>query len=136
MAYSAARQPAIAAINITPLVDVMLVLLVIFMIAAPTLAQRIELNLPQPAPPDVARPTPPEPVRLRIDASGAVYWNGATQPLSALQALMEVELQRVPGNPPQLQIEASGDADYGVLARVLAAAQNARMDRIGFVAAD
>ena len=136
MAYSAARQPAIAAINITPLVDVMLVLLVIFMIAAPTLSQRIDLNLPQAAPPDTVRPAPTEPVRLRIDASGEVYWNEAAQPLSALQALMEVEVQRAPGNPPQLQIDASGDADYGVLAKVLAAAQNARMDRIGFVTAD
>ncbi len=130
MAYSATSQDrALADINITPLVDVMLVLLVIFMIAAPTLSHRIELNLPQPGP-DSA---PTEPIRLRIDASGQAYWNEAAQPLSALQSLMSVEVQRHPASRPLLQIDASADADYGVVAKVLAAARNAQMDRIAFV---
>ena len=131
MAYSATSQDrAFADINITPLVDVMLVLLVIFMIAAPTLSHRIELNLPQPGP----NPAPPtEPIRLRIDAAGQAYWNEAAQPLSVLQSLMVVEVQRHAGTQPLLQIDASADADYGVVAKVLASARNAQMDRIAFV---
>ena len=131
MAYSATSQDRVLAdINITPLVDVMLVLLVIFMIAAPTLSHRIELNLPQPGP-DPAPAT--EPIRLRIDAAGQAYWNEAAQPLSVLQSLMSVEVQRHPASRPSLQIDASADADYGVVAKVLAAARNAQLDRIAFV---
>ena len=131
MAYSATSQDRVLAdINITPLVDVMLVLLVIFMIAAPTLSHRIELNLPQPGP---TRPSPTEPIRLRIDAAGQTYWNDAAQPLSVLQSLMTVEVQRHPESQPLLQIDASADADYGVVAKVLASARNAQLDRIAFI---
>lgn len=127
------RQPgAMAGINITPLVDVMLVLLVIFMIATPVLTQRIGIDLPGAAP--EALPTdPPPPIELRIDAAGQVYWNGSATPNSALQAMLEAELQRDAGNVPTLEIDASGDADYGAVARVLAAADNADWPRIGFV---
>ena len=131
MAYSATSQDrALADINITPLVDVMLVLLVIFMIAAPTLSHRIELNLPQPGP---HSPPSTEPIRLRIDAAGQAYWNDAAQPLSGLQSLMSVEVQRHSESQPLLQIDASADADYGVVAKVLASARNAQLDRIAFV---
>ena len=128
------RQEVLASINITPLVDVMLVLLVIFMITAPALTRTIELDLPQPVPnPD----PPPRQIDLRIDASGGVYWNGAAQPMSALQGLLEVERQRQPGTrQPLLAIDASGDADYQAVTRVLAAARNAQMDRISFVQRD
>ena len=128
------RQDVLASINITPLVDVLLVLLVIFMITAPALTRTIELDLPQ------AVPNPDPPARridLRIDAAGGVYWNGAEQPLSALQGLLEVERQRQPeSRQPLLAIDASGDADYQAVAAVLVAARNARMDRISFVEPD
>ena len=123
-----------ADINVTPLVDVMLVLLIIFMVTAPTLSYPIDIDLPQRTlnpPPQVKEPPPP--ISLRIDASGQVYWNEAAQPISALQNLMEVEVNRDPQNQPQLEIDTSPDADYGVLAKVLAAAKNAGMIKIGFV---
>jgi biopolymer transport protein ExbD len=103
-----------ADINVTPLVDVMLVLLIIFMVTAPTLSYPIDID-------------------LRIDAAGQVYWNEAAQPISALQGLMEVEVNRDPANQPALEIDTSPDADYGVLAKVLASAKNAGMIKIGFV---
>src|SRR6476620_4997223 len=123
-----------ADINVTPLVDVMLVLLIIFMVTAPTLSYPIDIDLPQKSltPPPQTR-EPPPPIALRIDASGQVYWNEAAQPISALQNLMEVEVNRDPTNQPQLEIDTSPDADYGVLAKVLAAAKNAGMIKIGFV---
>ena len=124
-------QRTLADINITPLVDVMLVLLVIFMIAAPTLSHRVPLDLPQSGP---VRPTPaPEAIRLRIDASGQVYWNEAAQPLSALEAMLSVEAQRDPGIQPRVRIDASEDAEYGIVAKVLASARNAGLERIDFV---
>jgi len=123
-----------ADINVTPLVDVMLVLLIIFMVTAPTLSYPIDIDLPQKSlnPPPQTR-EPPPPIALRIDAAGQVYWNEAAQPVSALQSLMEVEVNRDPQNQPTLEIDTSPDADYGVLAKVLAAAKNAGMVKIGFV---
>ncbi len=123
-----------ADINVTPLVDVMLVLLIIFMVTAPTLSYPIEVNLPQKSlnPPPQTR-EPPPPIRLRIDASGQVFWNDAPQPITAVQNMMEVEVQRDPTNQPMLEIDTSPDADYGILAKVLAHAKNANMEKIGFV---
>jgi biopolymer transport protein ExbD len=119
-----------ADINITPLVDVMLVLLIIFMVAAPTLTKSVEFNLPQDTKKKVE---PPQRIQLAILADGSVTWNGAAQPFSALQSLMEVEAQRDAKRPPVLEIDASGDADYGVVTRVLAQARAARLDDIAFV---
>ena len=126
------QRDRVAQINITPLVDVMLVLLVIFMIAAPVLTRRIPLALPGSAPssPVDAEATT---IDLRIDAAGQVLWNGTAAPLSALQPMLEVESQRDPAHPPLLRIDANGDADYGVVAKVLAAAHNADLTRIAFV---
>lgn len=129
-----ASQPShrnVAEMNITPLVDVMLVLLVIFMVAAPVLTRRIPLDLPQAAPPATA--TPPAPVDLRIDAAGGVSWNGAPASLAGLPALLDGIAQADPAHAPLLRIDANADADYGDVARVLALARNAGVRRIAFV---
>ena len=120
--------------NVTPLVDVMLVLLIIFMVTAPILSYPIDIDLPQKSltPPDQPR-EPPEPIDLRIDAAGQVYWNDSPVPLSALENMMETEVQRDPTNQPTLQIDVDNEANYGVLAKVLATARNAQMQKIGFV---
>jgi len=123
-----------ADINVTPLVDVMLVLLIIFMVTAPILSYPIDIDLPQKSlnpPPEVKNP--PEPIRLRIDASGQIFWNDSPTPISALRNMMEAEVERDPNNQPTLEIDTNEDADYGVLAKVLATARNAQMQKIGFV---
>jgi biopolymer transport protein ExbD len=121
-------------INVTPLVDVMLVLLIIFMVTAPILSYPIDIDLPQKSliPPENPK-NPPEPIRLRIDGSGQVFWNDSPTPLSALRNMMESEVERDPGNQPTLEIDTNDDADYGILAKVLATARNAQMQKIGFV---
>ena len=121
-------------INVTPLVDVMLVLLIIFMVTAPILSYPIDIDLPQRSlTPPPEQKNPPEPIDLRIDASGQVYWNDSPVPLSALRNMMEAEVERDPSNQPTLQIDTNDDADYGILARVLASARNAQLQKIGFV---
>ena len=121
-------------INVTPLVDVMLVLLIIFRVTAPILSYPIDIDLPQRSlTPPPENKNPPEPISLRIDASGQVFWNDSPVPLSALQSMMETEVERDPNNQPTLQIDTNDEADYGILARVLAAARNAQMQKIGFV---
>jgi len=119
--------------NIIPLCDVLLVLLIIFMVTMPQPSFPIDIDLPQrtnqPPPPI----PPPDPIRLRIDAAGQVYWNDSPTPMSALGNMMQAEVMRDPGNQPTLEIDTNEDADYGVLAKVLAAAKNAQMVKIGFV---
>lgn len=125
---------AMCDINVTPLVDVMLVLLIIFMVTAPILSYPIDIDLPQRSTnPPPERLNPPDPIRLRIDASGQAYWNDSPAPLSALRNMMETEVQRDPTNQPTLEIDTDDGADYGVLAQVLATARNAQMQKIGFV---
>ena len=123
-----------AEINVTPLVDVMLVLLIIFIVTAPVMTYPIDVDLPQRVinPPPQLR-EPPPPIDLRIDASGQVTWNNNPVQVSALQNMMENEVQRDPTNQPLLQIDANPDAQYNVMAKVLAAAKNAQMLKIGFV---
>ena len=121
-------------INVTPLVDVMLVLLIIFMVTMPIQSVPVDVDLPQKTlnPPPQPK-EPPDPISLRIDASGQVYWNETPTPVNALQTMMKTEVERDPTNQPTLEIETSDDADYGVLAKVLASAKNAQMVKIGFV---
>mgnify|MGYP003383317965 FL=1 len=121
-------------INVTPLVDVMLVLLIIFMVTMPIQSVPVDVDLPQKTlnPPPQPK-EPPDPISLRIDAAGQVFWNDTPTPVNALQTMMKTEVERDPTNQPTLEIETSDDADYGVLAKVLASAKNAQMVKIGFV---
>ena len=135
MAFSSnSGEGPMADINIIPLCDVMLVLLIIFMVTAPQLSYPIDIDLPQRS---LNRPDnpvePPEPIKLRIDGSGQIFWNDSPTPVSALRNMMETEVQRDPANQPTLQIDVNAEADYGILAKVLAEAKNAQMMKIGFV---
>ncbi|MBL8261772.1 MAG: biopolymer transporter ExbD [Xanthomonadaceae bacterium] len=123
-----------ADINVTPLVDVMLVLLIIFMVTAPILSYPIDIDLPQRTsnPPENPR-EPPPPVKLRIDQAGTVYWNDSPTPVSALLNMMQAEVERDPANQPTLEIDVNEEAQYETLAKVLAQAKDAQMKKIGFV---
>ena len=123
-----------ADMNVTPLVDVMLVLLIIFIVTAPIMTYPIEVALPQRVinPPPQLR-EPPPPIDLRIEADNTIYWNNSPVSVADLQQRMEQEVQRDPTNQPELRIEAKSEAHYDVMAKVLAAAKNAQMMKIGFV---
>ena len=135
MAFSSGNSGGpMADINVTPLVDVMLVLLIIFMVTMPIQSVPVDVDLPQRSlNPPLQVNDPPEPIRLRIDSAGQVFWNDTPTPVSALQAMMKTEVERDPTNQPTLEIDTSDDADYGILAQALAAAKNAEMVKIGFV---
>ncbi len=134
MAFSSNSSGPMADINVTPLVDVMLVLLIIFMVTAPILSYPIDIDLPQrtnnPPEPPV---DPPPPIKLRIDASGTVYWNDSSTPISALRSMMQAEVERDPRNQPTLEIDVNAEAQYEPLAKVLAYAKDSGMKKIGFV---
>lgn len=123
---------AMADINVTPLVDVMLVLLIIFLVTAPMLTREIEIDLPQQsAKPPENVVDPPLPIRLRIDADGGLFWDNSPMPKAALLPSLRVEASRDP--QPLLEIEANQEVQYHVLTDVLSTAKNADMKKIGFV---
>ena len=121
-------QRQVAEINIIPLVDVMLVLLVIFMVAAPILTHRIPLDLPQRTP---HATTLPSAIDLRIDAAGGLWWNGAPSSLAALPVQLAAATRSE--DPPLLRVDVDAQADYGVVAKAVALARNAGIERIGLV---
>lgn len=129
-AQAESRQDAISEMNITPLVDVMLVMLVIFMVTAPVFSQAIPLPLGG-KPPLIDR-TPPPPIELRIDAASEVFLSGQPVPVSALGSMFSAEIERGGTQLPSLKIDANGEADYQVIAKVLATAQNAGLSSISF----
>ena len=118
-----------ADINMTPLIDVMLVLLVIFIITAPLFTHAIRLDLPKvsSAP---ARQTP-QTITLSIDDAGHVYWDGKLLPLAALRTRL-MAAGKSP-QPPDIHLRAARATRYDVIAEVMAAAQAAGLERIGFV---
>jgi len=123
-----------ADINVTPLVDVMLVLLIIFIVTAPIMTYPIAVDLPQRVinpPPQLVEPPPP--IELRVDSSNQVFWNNSPVAVGELQQRMEEEVQRDPTNQPELRIDANPDSEYEVMAKILAAAKNAQMKKIGFI---
>jgi biopolymer transport protein ExbD len=125
---SAPSQP-MAEINVTPLVDVMLVLLVVFIITAPLLTHAIRLDLPaEPAPAAAARgPT----IGIAIDADGAIFWDaGRIEPAALRERLARVARQ---APQPELHLRADRQARYERVALVMAAAQQAGLTKIGFV---
>src|SRR5687767_13795675 len=127
MAYrSAASDPTVAEINITPLVDVMLVLLVIFMIASPVLAHRASVDVPQPGP---EQQVEPDRIALRIAADGTLLWNGVEIPEVALGAQLRIEAAKSP--QPQLRIDADAAVPYGRVAQLFAATRTAGLDSVG-----
>ncbi|MGI4814882.1 MAG: ExbD/TolR family protein [Janthinobacterium lividum] len=118
-----------ADINMTPFIDVMLVLLVIFIVGAPVLTRALALDLP---PAHTApQPEPAVGVTLAIDATGQLYWNGAPLAAAALDATLAAAARRDPA--PDLLLRADARTPYGRIAALLAAAQRAGLTRIGFV---
>src|ERR1700744_4685955 len=118
-----------AEINMTPLIDVMLVLLVIFTITAPLFTHAIRLDLPKVAAAP-ARQTP-QTIALSIDAAGRLYWN--SQPITLAQMRARFTEAGKQSDQPEIQLRAERSTRYEVIAQVMGAAQQAGLERIGFV---
>jgi biopolymer transport protein ExbD len=116
-------------INVTPLVDVMLVLLVIFIITAPLLSYAIKLDLPNdPAP---AAESPPAVIKLSIDASGAIFWESDSVADGELAARMTAAAKST--TLPEVHVRADKATRYERIAFVLSTAQQAGLIKVGFV---
>ena len=126
----AAEDPLIAQINTTPLVDVMLVLLIIFLITIPVVNSSIAVSLPREQ--NVKRDAQQENVIVTVDAQGATYWFDTRLPDQP--ALTELLVKIAAMNPqPELHIRGDVRADYEAVGRVVLSAQQAGIARIGFL---
>jgi biopolymer transport protein ExbD len=120
---------AMSEINMVPLIDVMLVLLVIFIITAPLLAHSVRINMPQVS----AEPVKEEPkaIDLAIDANGQLFWND--KPVLEAELPDRFAAAAATRPAPELRIRADRDTRYETLAKVMGAARRSGLARIGFV---
>jgi biopolymer transport protein ExbD len=118
-----------AEINMIPLIDVMLVLLVIFIITAPLMTHAVKVDLPVASsqPNDVK----PETINLSIKADGSVYWNAEPMDQTAWRAQMDLAAARTP--QPEIHIRADGELAYKNVAQIMADAARAGLTKLGFV---
>ena len=116
-------------INMTPLVDVMLVLLIIFIITVPVMKHAVSVDLPRAVnQPELIKP---ETVRLSVAADGQYFWNGAPIDDSTLASSLQTEAAKEP--QPELHINGDKAVRYERVAQAMAAAQRAGVRKIGFI---
>jgi biopolymer transport protein ExbD len=123
------QQSMMSDINVTPMVDVMLVLLIIFILTAPMFTHAVKLDLPK-ANANPAQALPGS-VTIAIDAAGAVYWDQELVDAAQLDARMAGAAAVAP--QPELQLRADKNTRYEAVAQVMAAAQLRGLTRLGFV---
>jgi biopolymer transport protein ExbD len=116
-------------INMTPLIDVMLVLLIIFIITLPSQTHAIKINNPSPQP--GASTTRPEVIDLQIDFDGALLWDKTAVDRTTLQSLISAETKKSP--QPEVHITVDRFANYQTVAQTLADLQRGGLQKIGFV---
>ncbi|WP_149195685.1 ExbD/TolR family protein [Luteimonas suaedae] len=122
-----------ATINVVPLVDVMLVLLIIFMVTAPLMAHKIKVDLPQAnldERPDEAPPAPP--ITIAVTESGQIYLNDQPVSRELLESALSVEAQKTP--QPPVNVRGDATTKYRVVNDVVTVAQAQGMRKVGFVA--
>lgn len=118
-----------AEMNVVPLVDVMLVLLVIFIVTAPLLTNAVKIDLPKAA--SHVNITKPEHIELGIRENGDLFWNG--EAITRMQLAERCASEAHKETPPELHIRADRHVHYEVVAQAMAAAAKAGLSKIGFV---
>ena len=123
-----------AEINVTPLVDVMLVLLIIFMITAPLMSHKIQVELPEVQIGAKQDEKAPEvmPITLAVQENGSLYWNDEPITKEQLESRLSVEAQKTP--QPQINVRGDKTTKYRIVQDVVKIAQAQGMRKVGFVA--
>ena len=126
------RRAPMAEINVTPLVDVMLVLLIIFMVTAPLLVTGVPVELPESR--ANALDQKKEPVEISIDKEGAIFINDTEVPPSELPArLEELAAAQNPDDPSQIMLRGDRSIDYGQMMRVMGELNRAGLNSVSLV---
>ncbi|RXZ36597.1 biopolymer transporter ExbD [Oxalobacteraceae bacterium CAVE-383] len=116
-------------INTTPLVDVMLVLLIIFIMTIPVMNHAVKIDLPRAS--DQPDEVKPQNINLSIDADGKIYWDAEVVDMNQLNLRIATAAQKQP--QPELHLRAERTTQYEKVAQVMAAAQTGGLSKIGFV---
>jgi len=135
MAFSTGNQAGapMSEINVTPLVDVMLVLLIIFMITAPLMSHKVKVELPQAnldTKSDKLPPTPP--ITIAVTEDGQLHWNDSPISKNLLESQLSVEAQKTP--QPAVNVRGDKTTKYRVVREVVNVAQAQGIRKVGFVA--
>ena len=117
--------------NVVPLIDVLLVLLIMFIITIPVQSHAVKLDLPVNQPNQLPPPVDPIKNRLVVTTAGVVLWNGTPVNLTQLRQYLDISQQM---NPiPELHLQPEADAPYGLVDEVLAVTKQAHVEKMGFV---
>jgi biopolymer transport protein ExbD len=122
-------QAPMAEINMIPLIDVMLVLLVIFIITAPLLTHAVKVDLPRAS--SQVNQTKPDNIQLAIDRAGTVFWNGEAVDMPQWRERMAAAAKLQP--QPEIHLRADSEVAYRRVAQVMSDAAKVGLTRIGFV---
>ena len=136
MAFSTGNESGgpMAEINVTPLVDVMLVLLIIFMITAPLMSHKVKVELPQANLEQLDRDKPlvVQPITIAVTEEGNLFWNDQPITKDLIESRLSVEAQKTP--QPAVNVRGDRTTKYRVVQEVVQIAQNQGMRKVGFVA--
>lgn len=122
----------LADINVTPLADVLLVLLILFLVTIPSQKNDIQIDLPQPNKNFTPPKDPLPPIEVRISSTGTVTWNSSPVDAQSLEAQLQVLGAKPLDAQPEMRIQVDQSTLYDVLAKLLAKAKNAGVQKIGF----
>ena len=135
MAFSSGNDSGgpMAEINVTPLVDVMLVLLIIFMITAPLMSHKVKVELPKATLNEIDnKPIVVQPITITVSEQGNLYWNDQPTTKDQIESRLSVEAQKTP--QPPINVRGDRTTKYRVVQEVVQVAQNQGMRKVGFVA--
>jgi biopolymer transport protein ExbD len=127
---SASGEPMMD-INTTPLIDVMLVLLIMFIITIPIQTHAVKLDLPQDQPNQTPPPIDPVKNKVTIDPAGTIFWNGT--PINQVVLRQYLDLTQQMNPIPELHLEPDPQARYVVVDQVLAVTKRAHVEKMGFI---
>ena len=127
---SGEEQAVMANINTTPLVDVMLVLLIIFLITIPVINKTVKVDLPKAV--NIPTQTKPENITVAVDKAGNIYWNDRRMP-NKEELLAHIKEAAVRKPQPEVHIRADRDAKFEPVGRVLYAIQRGGVVKVGFL---
>ena len=127
---SGGEDAPMSEINTTPLVDVMLVLLIIFLLTIPVITKTVKVSLPKAA--NIATETKPENITVAVDSEGNIYWNNTAVPdTNALIELVKVEAVKDP--QPEIHIRGDSESRYEDIGRVMYSIQRGGVVKVGFI---
>ena len=122
-------EKAISEINVTPLVDVMLVLLIIFLITIPVITQSVKVELPKAA--NIPTQTKPENINIAVDKEGNVYWN--TMLVDQQQLLDRLHAVATQNPQPEVHVRGDRETQYEHIGRVIVLCQRSNILKVGFI---